>query len=622
MVDRKILMKSKAPQRVLLIEPRSPAEHVFSRARIPRLGTILLGTMLRNLGYEAKVLVEEVSGAVTSEDLGWADLVGISSITSTAPRAFLLGDQAKGQGKWVVYGGPHVSFLPEEALLHGDFVVRGEGEETLIELLGALSDRRSPEDILGLSYWEEDRPKSNPARPLIQDLNALPIPDFSLVQGWNRQQAVVPLATSRGCPYACKFCSVVTMFGRGYRIRSIDLVLEEIRANAAQAEHLFFCDDNFSANPTRAKELLRRMKEEGNHPQWSTQVRAEAALDTEFLELLRETNCWGVYIGFESASAQVLKAYRKKQDQATMRQAIKAFHRQGIHIHGMFIVGADEDTPETIRETIRFAIKNRVDSAQFMMLTPLPGTETFQSLEQENRFLTRNWELYDGTHVVFQPRLMTGEELQEAAYRALNSFYSWGAILKRLVKMDIYYSYLRYYGRRLLKRARVRMDNHRRWLSENFLEQVQKQFGPVWKLRGIRKVALIPGNATEPYQKFIALFLSRLGVEVIQTNDRSEFLQPLKEKVDLVIVPLLNYLQEAERRLAPAWEQLRAGIKEKLPEGLLPIELVIDLKGESLYRSCMRFGLLFSTNMKKIRRAYKKAYHQLTSQMGGDLIRL
>lgn len=92
-------MKSKVPQRIVLIEPRSPVEHVFSRARIPRLGTILLGTMLRDLGYEARVLIEEISGTVTGEDLRWADMVGISSITSTIPRAFLLGDEARNLGK-------------------------------------------------------------------------------------------------------------------------------------------------------------------------------------------------------------------------------------------------------------------------------------------------------------------------------------------------------------------------------------------------------------------------------------------------------------------------------------------------------------------------------------------
>jgi radical SAM superfamily enzyme YgiQ (UPF0313 family) len=564
--------------------------------------------------------VEEISGAVRVEDLDWADLVGISSITSTIPRAFDIGDQAKILGKPVAYGGPHVSFLPEEALNHGDFVIRGEGEETLVELLNALNNRNDLDALGGLSYWEEDRPKSNPGRPLVENLDSLPIPDFSLIRGWNPRQAVVPIATSRGCPFACKFCSVVTMFGRGYRVRSVDQIMNEIRSNAAQARHLFFCDDNFAANPNRAKALLRRMKEEGGHPEWSTQVRAESASDPEFIELLKATGCWGVYIGFESASARVLKAYRKNQDEETMRRAIKAFHRQGIHIHGMFIIGSDEDTPETIRETIRFSIKNRVDSAQFMMLTPLPGTETFQTLEQENRLLTRRWDLYDGTHVVFKPRSMTAEELQKVAYQALSSFYSWRAILKRLAKMDIYYGYIRYYGRRLLKRAKARMENHRRWLRDNFLDQVQNQFGPAWKIRGVRKVALVPGNTNDVVQQFIAGFLDRLGVEVIRAENRPEFLSSLKERVELVVIPLLNYLQEAEKRLAPAWEQLLANLKEKLPEGLIPLELIIDPQRESLYRVCLRFGLMFSTNTKKIRRAYKKVRRQFTPLMAGDLI--
>jgi radical SAM superfamily enzyme YgiQ (UPF0313 family) len=604
-------MKAPTPYRILLIEPKSPAEHVFSRARIPRLGTILLGTMLRDRGYEVKVMIEEISGEVNSENLKWADTVGISSITSTIPRAFLIGDQARNGGKRVIYGGPHVTFLPEEALEHGSFVVRGEGEETLLDLLEALGKGNPLENIHGLSFWEEDRAKHNPDRPLIQDLNKLPIPDFTLIQGWDPRQAIVTVATSRGCPYACKFCSVVSMFGRGYRVRSNDLIMEEIRTNAAKARHLFFCDDNFAANPTRAKDLLKRMKEEDGHPEWSTQVRAESAFDPEFLELLRETRCWGVYIGFESASPQVLKAYRKKQDEKIMEQAIKAFHRHGIHIHGMFIVGSDEDTPETIHETIRFSLKNRVDSAQFMMLTPLPGTETFETLEKENRLITKRWDLYDGTHVVFKPRLMTEEELQRAAYQALLSFYSWKSILKRLATLDLYYSGLRFYGRRLLKRAKDRMENHRRWLSDNFLEQVQKQFGPAWRFRGVRKVALMPGNATEVYQTFIASFLARLGVKVVRGGEKLELLTSLREKVDLVVVPVLNYLQEEKKRLHPAWDQLVSGLKQKLPDGMDPIKLSIDLKKESLYRSCVHFGLLFSTNTNKIRKAYRKTYQQM-----------
>jgi radical SAM superfamily enzyme YgiQ (UPF0313 family) len=615
-------MKAKELQHILLIEPRSPAEHVFSRARIPRLGTIVLATLLRNQGYDSRVIIEETSGQVTDDDLHWADMVGISSITSTIPRAFALGDHSRELGKKVVFGGPHVTFLPDDALAHGDFVIRGEGEETLTALMAALQHRQSLEGIAGLSFWDGDQPRHNIDRGLIHDLNSLPIPDFNLIKGWDPKQAVVPVATSRGCPFACKFCSVVTMFGRAYRFRSNDLILEEVRTNAAEANHLFFCDDNFAANPARAKDLLRRMISENLRPSWSTQVRAESAFDEEFLELLRETNCWGVYIGFESANDQVLKAYRKKQDQAAMERAIRAFHHFGIHIHGMFMVGADEDTPETIRETTRFSIRNRIDSAQFMMLTPLPGTETFETLEKENRLLTRNWELYDGSHVVHRPRLMTEAELQKAAYQALISFYSWKSILNRLIKMDFYYGYIRLYGRRLLKRAKERMDNHRRWLSQNFLEQAQAQVGPVGRFRGVRKVALIPGNATEAYQKFISSFLDRLGVKVIPAIDRQGTLKPLKEKVEVVVIPILNYIQEEKKKLTPAWEQIMAGIKEKIPDGLIPVKLSINLDTDSLYRSCVRFGLLFSPNMGKIRRAYQKTWRQLSPQLQLELVRI
>lgn len=109
-------------------------------------------------------------------------------------------------------------------------------------------------------------------------------------------------------------------------------------------------------------------------------------------------------------------------------------------------------------------------------------------------------------------------------------------------------------------------------------------------------------------------------MEVILAENRPEFLSSLKERVELVVIPLLNYLQEAEKRLAPAWEQLLANLKEKLPEGLIPLELIIDPQRESLYRVCLRFGLMFSTNTKKIRRAYKKVRRQFTPLMAGDLI--
>ena len=182
-----------------------------------------------------------------------ADIIGLSSITSTAPRAFQLAKRFRSMGIPVVMGGPHSTFLPEESLRYADYVVRGEGEETIVELIEHLESERSLDDIKGLSYTEGDAFIHNPDRPLIQDLDSGPIPDLNVVHNWQKR-TVIPIATSRGCPFGCKFCSVIQMFGRKYRFKSIDRVIEEIREVASRKAHIFFIDDNFAANKERTKD--------------------------------------------------------------------------------------------------------------------------------------------------------------------------------------------------------------------------------------------------------------------------------------------------------------------------------------------------------------------------------
>ncbi len=148
-------------------------------------------------------------------------IVGISTITSTAARAYKLADSLRAKGKTVIMGGPHVTFMPDEALMHADYVVRGEGEEALVELLAALEGNGALEDIKGLSYKTATGNAHNPARDFIADLDRHPAPDFSLVHGWT-SKSVIPIATSRGCPFACSFCSVIQMFGRKYRFKSVE----------------------------------------------------------------------------------------------------------------------------------------------------------------------------------------------------------------------------------------------------------------------------------------------------------------------------------------------------------------------------------------------------------------
>src|SRR5512143_292981 len=138
-------------RKVYFVEAKSPGSHVFSAYPIPRLGTVLLATILRARGYDTRVYIEDVAKP-DWKALNQADVVGISTITSTAPRAYKLADEFRAKGKTVVIGGPHVTFLPEEALAHADYVVRGEGEDALVEVMEALEGRRSLGDVDGLSY--------------------------------------------------------------------------------------------------------------------------------------------------------------------------------------------------------------------------------------------------------------------------------------------------------------------------------------------------------------------------------------------------------------------------------------------------------------------------------------
>lgn len=220
--------KTKEIKRIVGIEPGSPGLHIFSKFRLPRLGLPLLGKILTLEGYEVRIYCQDVS-RIDWDDVWRADLVLISSITSTAPEAYKIAEDRRNRDIPVVLGGSHVTFKPEEALEFADYVVRGEGEQTIVELVRWLRDgnHSNLSDIKGLSFRMDGKFHHNPSRPLLQDLDSLPYPDLSLIQGFDKT-GVAPMITSRGCPLDCTFCSVTKMFGRRFRFCSGTKVIDEI----------------------------------------------------------------------------------------------------------------------------------------------------------------------------------------------------------------------------------------------------------------------------------------------------------------------------------------------------------------------------------------------------------
>lgn len=430
--------------KIRLIEPKPSGPNVYDLAHLPRLGLPLIGALLRQQGHDVRIYCE-ILAPIDWEDVEKADLLGLSSTSSTAPSSYKMAARARLAGIPTVVGGPHVTFLPDEALEHCDYVARGEGHFTMLELVKALEENekngqvpsnRLPLDelksISGLSYQDDQGHKiHNDPRPACtqEEFAALPAPDLGLIVG-KEKMGVTPVMTQWGCPFNCDFCSVIRMFGRQVRHRPIEDVMDELENRVA--DFVFFYDDNFVVNKSRTKALLRAMIERRLKLTWSAQMRAEAVykdkktgeLDHELLQLMKDSGCRIVYCGFESANPATLLAYKKEQTVQHIKDSIRAFHSYGIMVHGMFVLGSDEDDVESIHRTVDFAIKNRIDTVQFLMLTPCPGTCYFERVEKEGRLLTRSWELYDGHYALVRPAKMSAYTLQMETIRATAKFYS------------------------------------------------------------------------------------------------------------------------------------------------------------------------------------------------------
>jgi len=450
--------------RISFIEAGAPGLHIFSKFPVARVGTVLLSTILKEQGYEVKAFIEDIS-APDWTFVENSDVVCISTLTSTAVRAYSIGQRLTARGITVIMGGAHPTFMPEEALQYSDFVIRGEGDFTLPELMnyfgcGTPAIKRIP----GLSYRDKTgKLIHNPDRKLLkeEELDSLPIPDFSLVHNWTPSH-LYSVSTSRGCPFACRFCSVIHIFGRQYRFKSTVSVLKELKhIRSVSNGTRFFVDDNFTANRKRTKELLRLMISEKLTSKWTAQVRTDAAVDPELLSLLADAGCHTVYIGFESINPRTLEQYNKKQTVEDIVRSIRALRDHGIHIHGMFVIGADTDDVDVIQRTVDFAVRNGIDTIQFMVLTPLPGTPLFKEMKESGRLLHTDWSTYDAHHAVFRPSLMSAQTLQTETLKAMGRFYSWKYIMKHLARRDLYYTGIGIFGKRTVHKTLKQITAYR-----------------------------------------------------------------------------------------------------------------------------------------------------------------
>ena len=385
--------------KIVFIEPRATEANVYSKISIPLLGPVYLGTILKNRGHEVEVYNEDIL-APDYASLK-ADLIGISILTPTAKRGYEIAKRFPKEK--VIMGGVHASLLPQEALQFARQVVVGEAEDVIADI---VEGKRTEPIVYG--------------KP-VENLDVLPNPNFSLIKGFKSFPRIMPISTSRGCPFDCSFCSVTKMFGREYRFRSAENIIKEMKSR--NTKQFFICDDNFAAHPKRTRVLLNLMLKNKIND-WTCQVRCDAAKDNKLLDLMAEAGCKVVCVGFESVNPMTLEAYQKKQTLEEIVAAIRSFHKRKIRIHGMFVLGSEDDSKATVWETLKFAIRQKIDTIQMMILTPFPETKVYEALEAQKRIFTRDWSLYDGQHIVFNPKLLSAKELQLSVVRAYTKFYS------------------------------------------------------------------------------------------------------------------------------------------------------------------------------------------------------
>lgn len=426
--------------KIVLIEPSASEANVYSRLRMPLLGPVYLGTILRNRGHEVEIYHEDILRPDYARI--HADLIGISILTSTAKRGYEIAEKFPKQK--VIIGGAHASLLPEEALRYARQVVVGEAEGVIAD----IAEGRRLEPIVN--------------GEAVQDLDKLPFPDFSLIKGYQHRPFIIPISTSRGCPHDCTFCAVTKIFGRAYRFRSAESVLKELQSR--KASNIFFCDDNFAAHPKRTRTLLELM-DKHKIRKWSCQVRCDVTKDDALISLMRKAGCSAVCVGFESINTKTLQAYQKKQTLEDIINAIRTFHKKKIKIHGMFILGGDHDNERTVWDTLRFAIKQKIDTIQMMILTPIPGTKVYDDLKSQKRIFSHDWSLYDGQHVVFSPKLLSARQLQVNVIKAYGRFYSLSRVFLLLAKLHFRNALFRLMGYRIV-REWLQHNRAMHWLSD------------------------------------------------------------------------------------------------------------------------------------------------------------
>ena len=394
---------------IKLIQPkmrRRPMDTDLKLHMSPPLGLLTIAEMLR---YEHTVVLENEN----IEDIDYSgkpDLVGISVTVDTLPRAVEISRCFRAMGVKTVAGGIMITtareLVPEGAF---DALCMGAAEGTW-------------NDIVNDCLKGELRPLYRCKRP-----DHIISPAYDMI---DREKYLFCniLHTSRGCPFRCDFC-YNSSSERCYINRPTEDVIREIRS--MNTDHIMFIDDNFAGDPKRTKELLREMIP--LKIRWQAAVSINAAKDPELLDLMAESGCRSLFIGFESISEASVSGVHKVQNSTDeYSRAVSEIHSRGIMVNASFVFGLDGDTPETFDRTLEWIVANKIETVTSHILTPYPGTALYDRMKAAGRIVTDDLSLYNTSHVVFKPAGMSAEQLYSGYINIYKRIYSFRNIIRRM----------------------------------------------------------------------------------------------------------------------------------------------------------------------------------------------
>jgi anaerobic magnesium-protoporphyrin IX monomethyl ester cyclase len=416
------------------------------------LGLAYLAAVLKKNGHEVTVIDclaldmnhEQLKVKIASFE---PDVVGITSMTPMIQSTLLSARVAKEAcpDAVVTLGGPHATFMDRQILEQEaavDVVVRGEGEQTLLEMAQNVAESKSLHKIDGITLRDGDQIIQTPNRSFIQNLDELPYPAYDCFQLDRYRlfgKLFLPIITSRGCPFQCSFCTTSRILGKEYRARSPKNIVDELEflKNTYGADAFTFYDDTLTLDKNRIFKICEGIKARKINLPWDCQTRVDQ-VSREVLAEMRATKCQQVFFGVESGCQEILDAVKKRTTVEQNAKAIELAKEAGLFVAISIMIGYPGETKDMLRQTLGFVRKTEPDDVYLCVATPYPGTELRRLVEEMGLKLSADWGLYDTVTPVFDNPLLSAEDIVKLRKGFYDSFYSPKYVLRHLFKGNFY----------------------------------------------------------------------------------------------------------------------------------------------------------------------------------------